>query len=579
MYGAAGSVLVLTEGGIIDGYAVDAAVSSNLFAPDPPLRDGAGASSMSLSVDGRWLVLSNTVFEATDGQAIGAASTLREVTRIDTAGAGCADSLQLSRDGTLAASLDEQAACLWQLDSGQLLTKVTLPAAQSTTPSVLSLGSGTAPLRIFRDGVLNSYDLAGKVAASFSLTQALGPEARVADVVFSRDGDTLLTAFVTGTELAWSVEALDAGSGAERWRQSDPSNYARLAVSSDGYVLMSGGQIYDIVDGTVVGKDASGLSSWGSTLGPQGKTKLTLGEQVAAWDLTRPELLRLYGSHVRGVTALDITPDGRYLASHGDWAAVWELKPDFSKSIPLYHGAAPDESWDVALAPDGSSMLVSGDNIGYFRRDGSFVAGDAPPGSARCLSADWAFSPDGCWLAGTHYSANVGVRDARDLSLVTALPTVNCGGGVAFSPDGTRLLTANLELFDTRTWQLQWSQVITSPAEQAWGGEDAVELAPRGDEFVLTRCREPSAVDACSSTRYDFAAGKQLGALPELTGDRVRYSPEGHWLVSQNRLLHVPSGAIREYSTSASVALFTPEGDIVSGESDGSLVRYCRTVL
>jgi WD40 repeat protein len=575
LYGADGSLLVLTPGGIVEGYTADAVSSSKLFTPPPPLTDAAVAPGMSLSADGRSLVLFSTVLEATDGQAIGATSTLREVTHIDTAGSDCDDTLRLSPDGKLAASLNQHAACVWQVDSGQLLT--TVPGGgQNTSPGVLGWGNGPAPLLIFGNGVLSRYDLNGTLASSSNLLHLGAPLPPGADAAFSVDGETLLVVFAATDQNSGNLLAFDAGSGAELWRQHDPSTFAQLAVSSDGYALVSGGQIYDISDGAVVGKDADGLSYGRPTLGLQGKTKLALGEQVAAWDLTQPKLLRLYGSHTQRIAALDITPDGRYLASHGDWAVVWELKPDFSQSIPLFNGAAPDDSWDVAIAPDGGSMLVSGDNIGYFRRDGSVVPGEVPPPNPTCLSADWAFSPDGCWLAGTHYSDSVGVRDARDFSMVTSLATTNCGGGVAFSPDGSRLLTADLELFDTRTWELQWGQPIKIPPAERFNTRGAVDLSPRGDEFVLTGCAAPFESDGCSAARYDFATGQLLNRLPTLSGNRTRYSPEGHWLAAGNKLLHVPSGVTHEFSAMATSALFTPEGDIISGESDGSLVRYCR---
>jgi hypothetical protein len=71
--------------------------------------------------------------------------------------------------------------------------------------------------------------------------------------------------------------------------------------------------------------------------------------------------------------------------------------------------------------------------------------------------------------------------------------------------------------------------------------------------------------------------GASRGAVPGLEGDRARYSPEGHWLISGGRALHVPSGSSVEVAPDARVATFTPSGDIIAGMSDGTLVRYCRS--
>jgi WD40 repeat protein len=277
------------------------------------------------------------------------------------------------------------------------------------------------------------------------------------------------------------------------------------------------------------------------------------------------------------VVALDVSRDGRHFASHGDWAVLWELGPEFVDSRPLAQGRGADSSWNVAIAPDGAGMIVSGDNIALFRRDGSFVNGELPPAPAGCLSPDWIFSPSGTLLAGNRYRDGVEVRDALDFSVARTLPAKNCGGGVAFAPDGSSLVTASLELFETTTWTKVWDHSASHPAAST-SGENAVEFSPDGQEIVVTRCDEGIS-DACRSERYASLDGAARGELSGLQGDRVRYSPEGHWLVSRERVLHLPSGTSLEYAPGATAATFVPDGDIIAGMFDGSLVRFCRTVL
>ncbi|HVY31505.1 MAG TPA: hypothetical protein VHB79_33355 [Polyangiaceae bacterium] len=47
--------------------------------------------------------------------------------------------------------------------------------------------------------------------------------------------------------------------------------------------------------------------------------------------------------------------------------------------------------------------------------------------------------------------------------------------------------------------------------------------------------------------------------------------------MSGDRALHQPSGTIVPLDPSSKVALFTTQGEIISGEADGSLVHYCRS--
>ena len=75
----------------------------------------------------------------------------------------------------------------------------------------------------------------------------------------------------------------------------------------------------------------------------------------------------------------------------------------------------------------------------------------------------------------------------------------------------------------------------------------------------------------------DASTGDLLADASGLSAPRARYSPEGHWLLSGNHLLHVPTARLIEYTADAREALFTPNGDIIAGQNDGSLVRYGRT--
>lgn len=104
-----------------------------------------------------------------------------------------------------------------------------------------------------------------------------------------------------------------------------------------------------------------------------------------------------------------------------------------------------------------------------------------------------------------------------------------------------------------------------------------MDFGPDCRELVRTLCADAEIEGGCRSARYDAATGESLGDLPQLTGYRARYSPEGQWLVSSGHLLHVPSGTSIEYSKLASAAVFLPNGDLISGENDGALVRYCRS--
>ena len=69
------------------------------------------------------------------------------------------------------------------------------------------------------------------------------------------------------------------------------------------------------------------------------------------------------------------------------------------------------------------------------------------------------------------------------------------------------------------------------------------------------------------------AAGDAID--PELTR-RYTWEECGR-IVAAGTLLHLPSGDTRAFDANATEALFAPNGDVIVGETDGSLVRFCRT--
>lgn len=66
-------------------------------------------------------------------------------------------------------------------------------------------------------------------------------------------------------------------------------------------------------------------------------------------------------------------------------------------------------------------------------------------------------------------------------------------------------------------------------------------------------------------TLFAFAHGdSQLLAFDTQTGEGA--------LAAQRRLRWEP-----DFDPKATVSVFTPQGDIIAGKTDGSLVRYCRS--
>ncbi len=579
------SVVTLEASGRVRLFPSGSAVATTLVPaldPTPSIVSG-----IELSADGRWLLGPSDsaglgiYAQADQTPIVAGAAPLTLVAKIDPAAESCAGGVTFSADSELIVAVGET-ACAWSSTSGKLLAKFAVPKLSSIQDTIVS-ASASGRMTTWNGGQLLHYSLAGELQAQFDAVATSTGLERIWFAQFTPDARYLLVSYspdASDHSVPPELVTVETETGTEVWRKTLERNAPSLTISLDGtVVLVRGGAAFRISDGAAIGSDPNGFFRQIAALGPGGRRELRLGELVSEWDVTSQKLLRLYGSHTDGIRDLDISRDGHYLASHGRHAVVWQLDDDFARSAPLFDGAAPDDSWNVALAPDGQVLAVSGDNVAFFRRGGTFWGTEAPPPSANlnCLSADWNFSPLGMWTAGTHYADRVELRDTTDFQVRTTLPTSNCGGGVAFSADGSKVVTASLELFETQGWTRLWNAAsagVHSGSDPL--GEDAVQFSPDGSELAVTRCGRANEV-YCSTERHAAADGQLLGEVAGLLGRRARYSPEGHWLLSENHLLHLPTGMGLELPPGALEALFTPDGDIIAGEGGGSLVRYCRS--
>jgi hypothetical protein len=470
--------------------------------------------------------------------------------------------------------------CFWESLTGPLLGRATRPTTRGYLTreeafgddGYYSLGSDQLIHVDLRGEVVSRADLSGFIAEGEQSSQAtLVPELRALVLsITTPNGTRLVRLDALSGNITWEYlwtwqEAAEYGS---------PGLVERFVLDPvRSTMLVNGGPLFALSDGTIVGRDVRGLGEM-VALSAGGRRQLRLGEQVADWDIERQEVRQLYGSHTDTITDLDVSPDGRHFATHGDWAVTWQVASDFSRSRPLFHGAGADVSWFSAIDPSGATMLVSGDNIAVSTRQ---VSMDYPGlGAFDCLvSGDWAFSATAPWVAGSHYSNDVHVYDTRTFELAATLPAWTCGRGVAFSPDGSKLVTAGLELFETERWTRLWD-VPSNPTNTGFEAHAAVAFSPDAQELaVTTSCNSFNA--GCDVTRFRTDDGSTIAGVPELDGWLVRYSPEGHWLVSKGQLFHIPTGVTQTYAEGIDVAAFTPEGDLIAGARDGWLARYCRS--
>jgi hypothetical protein len=329
-----------------------------------------------------------------------------------------------------------------------------------------------------------------------------------------------------------------------------------------GTLLGACGQVYERPElpAAVGGAGAGGAATGGAGAGPGGGGWVSpvAPEISERWSWSEcgridPDSAGDLYAGSGGVESLAISEDGSLLLSNIVGLVVgWRVAEPFEASQVLWT-TGTEGGINVALSPDGRFGTVSGDLRHVFDTttgETIFTGDTGPPGSnVTCIGSEFNFSPDGRLLAGKLWSPVVDVFETETFSLIGQFKTVGCAQGIAFTADSRTIVTPDGRASVDRLPPSAMPGSVLDDSHQRW---TSLTRAPDGS-FVEATCRPNS----CK-------------------GRWVHVSDEGHWHLRGGTLRHVPSGEERVFDSLAIEAVFAPNGDIIAGESDASLVRFCR---
>lgn len=513
------------------------------------------------------------------------------------AGASCMNQrLELSSDAEHVMTYGEQGLCVFDVATRALLWRsndAVASAAFSADTVVVAMapqteGSGTQ---------VSVYDMAGTLQrqitpASLDSSAAMSAWPRVAP-----DGSTL--AALARLENGYQAVLWSVADGSLLWaRPIEDGTEAVFAERSD-FVLI-GDTVFASAAGEAIWRTSARYGYAERTaegpmvaLAADGQRIVAfVGEQlgVIASDGGLPGYLGAHslnevgeGAHL--LRSLALSADGNTLVSVGQEALRWELSDTFESSRPSFIGSVPYLS-RVEVDSTAHWAAFAGDGRLLYSLDAPERAffSDAPRAlDDPCVWLQFRFSRDARFLVSTNLAREVEVYQTDELlgfarERVAAVPVLEQSDGscstLAFSRDGTRLLARDGAL-DTSQLPTLNGSLPPNPARSPF--DDIVDSPDGVDTMISSGCAQVfddlgethACVTELRSARFPD------GVLADLTAPFPSFSPEAHWVVVGPRLRHLPSGDSLELDAAARVAIFTPSGDIIVGERDGSLARFC----
>ncbi len=265
-------------------------------------------------------------------------------------------------------------------------------------------------------------------------------------------------------------------------------------------------------------------SIWDLDISRDGRYLATgsLDKTARLWDLATGKIVHVFSGHTGGVTGLAFSPDGKYLvtASEEGTARMWDIASGrIEKVFP-----APAGNDLVAFSPDGRYITITG-------RDNDAHIWDVTTGKmVLTLSGHTkdvtrvTYSPDGKYVLTGSNDNTARLWDTATGKQVQIFPGHDQGvSGLAFSPNGKYLATGDIHtarIWDTATAQIvsEFSDYKNFVSGLAFSSDGKLLLTGSFDKSVQLR---------------EVATGETVRTFSGITGavEDAAFTPDGKSVV------------------------------------------------
>jgi WD40 repeat protein len=491
-----------------------------------------------------------------------------------------------SPDGKLLAGLGSwgnmRGVFVWSVETGQVVQEFELRSPRAIAFSAdgkLIAASGYATKDRSSYSVIKLFSL----ESGGTVRELTGFQQEISSLAFSKDGTMLVSGGNDDKVRVWSVR-----NGEVLHTFEHTANVAAVAISPDGSQVLSGGADKD--------------------------------NAVRLWSIPEKRLLNVLSGHSGKIQSLDFSPDGMMAASCSDDKTIklWKLGEFSASPLPALKVSATvwqnlaghqDDVMATAFSPDGSTFAsIAKDNtiklwtlqnglnyktitektMGLYGTTPLVFSPDSKTLAVSCYERGYviklfavksgaevqmlrelsetiwsiAFSPDGKLIAGMSNSGLKiwNVQTGKEEKIIKHTVYGVGGRSVCFTPDGSKLITANSEGRTLKVWSVKTGAELKSIEGDNSPG---AILISADKQFVI-----------CGNNVWSLQSGKKIRELMHIAAAQ---SPNGKYFIGfqeANERLNQPAKvAIMNASTGREILPVDRHGGwkaAVSMSADGT---------